>query len=391
MSFKLLKTSKKSKARLGTLKTAHGIIHTPFFMPIATKGSVKALRTEDLKKLGAEIILSNTYHLFFKPGMQILKKAKGIHGLMDWHLPVLTDSGGYQVFSLGGNKEYGGEKKNLVKITERGVEFRSVYDGSKHIFTPKKVLEIQEAIGSDIRMILDVCSPSDSSHEQAEKDLNTTLRWAKASQTAHVETHNYVSLPKSKHLLFGIVQGALFKDLRLKSVEALTKMKFDGYSIGGLAVGESMPEMYKVLDYTAPALPQDKPRYLMGVGYPEQILESVKRGIDMFDCVIPTREARHGRLYLWNSPSLRAKRSNPAFPAKFYHTVNIDSAKFAKDFSPINAKSKLPELRNHTKAYLRHLFSAQEPLALQLATLNNVEFYLDLMAKIRQAIKAEKL
>lgn len=375
MSFKLLKTSKKSKARLGILKTAHGIIHTPFFMPIATKGSVKALRTEDLKKLGAEIILSNTYHLFFKPGLQILKKAKGIHGLMDWHGPVLTDSGGYQVFSLGGNKNFGQNgKENLVKITPNGAEFRSVYDGSKHIFTPKKVLEIQAAINSDIRMILDVCSPSKCSHEQAEKDLSITLKWAREAAKLKNRYAN--------SLMFGIVQGALFKDLRLKSVEELIKMNFNGYSIGGLAVGETMPEMYKVLDYTAPALPADKPRYLMGVGYPEQILESVKRGIDMFDCVIPTREARHGRLYFFTKDITQKN---------FYKTINIDSAKFAKDFLPINAKSKLPELRNHTKAYLRHLFSAQEPLALQLATLNNVEFYLALMSKIRQAIKAGKL
>jgi len=404
MAFILLKTSKKTQARLGILKTAHGQIQTPFFMPIATKGSVKALRSEDIKKLGAEIILTNTYHLFFKPGRRILKKAGGIHGLMDWAGPVLTDSGGYQVFSLGGHKDYpptlkprqagGGAVKPLVKITEQGAEFRSVYDGSKHLFTPKKVLKIQTDINSDIRMILDVCSPSKCSHAQAEKDLNITLRWAKISQTAHVGAQ-YVTpgRGKPKYLLFGIVQGALFKDLRLKSVEELIKMDFAGYAIGGLAVGESVSEMYKVLDYAAPALPADKPRYLMGVGYPEQIAESVKRGIDMFDCVIPTREARHGRLYLWTKQAKAGLSSADVFKKGkgFYKTINITSAEFAEDFTPINPKSKLPELRNYTKAYLRHLFSAGEPLALRLATLNNVEFYLDLMAKIRQAIKAGKL
>jgi queuine tRNA-ribosyltransferase len=376
MAFKLLKTSKHSQARLGVLQTAHGKIPTPFFMPIATRGAVKTLRAGDIKNLGAAIVLGNTYHLFFKPGLKVLNKSHGLHGFMDWSGPILTDSGGYQVFSLGEHKDFGGSHKNLVKIKDNGVQFNSVYDGSKHLFTPKKVLQIQQAIGSDIRMVLDVCSPSNCLHDQAEKDLAITLKWAKITSK--------LKNKKSNYSLFGIVQGALYKDLRLKSALELKKLKFDGYAVGGLAVGESPQEMYKVLDYTVPALPKDKPHYLMGVGYPEQIVEAVKRGIDMFDCVIPTREARHGRLYFFKSnASLKNKN--------FYSTVNIRSEKFATDLSPINAGSKIPELKNYSKAYLRHLFSVEEPLALQLATLNNVEFYLSLMAKIRQAIKAGKL
>lgn len=370
---------------MGVLTTAHGKISTPFFMPVATRGAVKTLRAADLKNLGAAIVLGNTYHLFFKPGLAVLKKAGGLHNLMAWPGPILTDSGGYQVFSLGEHKDFGGTHKNLVKIKNNGVEFNSVYDGSKHLFTPKKVLQIQEAIGSDIRMVLDVCSPSNCSRDQAEKDLAITLNWAKSAVGAINESpFNASNKIKSKYLLFGIVQGALYKDLRLKSAIELKKMNFNGYAVGGLAVGESPQEMYRVLDYTVPVLPQDKPHYLMGVGYPEQIIEAVKRGIDMFDCVIPTREARHGRLYFF-------KRGAPLTNKNFYQTQNIRSEKFARDLSPINPASKIPELKNYSKAYLRHLFSVEEPLALQLATLNNVEFYLSLMEKIRQAIKSEKL
>jgi len=370
MSFKLVKKSSKSEARLGSLQTKHGLIKTPFFMSIATRGSVKALTTEDIKKLGGQIILSNTYHLYLKPGLEILKKAGGLHKFMNWPGPILTDSGGFQVFSLKDKHNTQG----LVKLSDKGVEFKSVYDGSKHFFTPKKVLEIQKIIGSDIRMVLDVCSPAKCAKLQAEKDLELTLKWAEES----------AKLKGTNFQIFGIVQGALYKDLRLKSVEKLIKLNFNGYAVGGLAVGESPEEMYQVLDYTCPALPESKPRYLMGVGYPEQIIESVKRGIDMFDCVIPTREARHGRLYFRNH---RYSLTNP----KFYTAVNIKGEKFSQDISAINAKSKFSELRNLSKSYLRHLFSVQEPLAIRLATLNNLEFYLNLMAEIRQDIKNNKL
>ena len=377
MSFKIIKNSQKSSARLGILKTKHGVIKTPFFMPIATRGSVKSLTSADLKKLGAPIILGNSYHLYLKPGLKIIKKSGDLHQFINWNGPILTDSGGFQAFSLS-DKEQGRSYKDhgsLVKITDKGVEFRSVYDGSKHLFTPNSVVKMQQAFGSDIMMVLDVCSPSKCSKKRAEKDLVITLKWARESLKSRLEARS------SK--LFAIVQGALYKDLRLKSVEKLSGMDFDGYAVGGLAVGESPTEMYKVLDYTVPELPQNKPHYLMGVGYPEQIIESVKRGIDMFDCVIPTREARHGRLY-FHSSSIIAHRS-------FYRTINIKSEKYAKDTSPINIHSKLSELREYSKAYLRHLFNVNEPLALRLATLNNLEFYLNLMAEIREAIKNNKL
>jgi len=377
MSFKIINKSQKSLARIGTLKTKHGVIKTPFFMPIATRGSVKSLTSEDLKKLGAQIVLANSYHLYLKPSLSVIKKSKGLHQFINWPGPILTDSGGYQVFSLG-SKEQGTrnrEQKKFVKITEKGVEFRSVYDGSKHLFTPKSVIKMQETFGSDIMMVLDVCSPAKCSYSQAEKDLEITLKWAK-------EALKHKS-KKENNQLFGIVQGALYKDLRLKSVKALSTLGFNGYAVGGLAVGESPSEMYKVLDYTVPELPQAKPHYLMGVGYPEQIVESVKRGIDMFDCVIPTREARHGRLYI-HSSSIIVHRS-------FYKTINIKSEKFSQDISPINKNSNLPELRHYSKAYLRHLFSVNEPLALRLATLNNLEFYLGLMSEIRELIQSNKL
>src|SRR3989339_1629656 len=393
MTFNLTGKSKKSLARTGVLKTGHGLIRTPFFMPIATRSSVKTLTAAEIKKLGGQIVLSNTYHLYLRPGLAVINQAGGLHKFMAWSGPLLTDSGGFQVFSL---KDKNAGQKSLVKVSGRGVEFKSVYDGSKHLFTPKKVLEIQQVIGSDIRMVLDVCSPAKCSKKPAEQDLEITLQWAKDSldyknSKLKIKKIGQIKKAKSKNsalgcldfLLFGIVQGALYKDLRLKSASELSRMSFDGYAIGGLAVGESPQEMYQVLDYTVPALPKDKPHYLMGVGYPEQIVEAVKRGIDMFDCVIPTREARHGRLYF--SQAATGGRQRPG--SKFYQTINIRAEKFSQDLSPINADSKLPELRQYTKAYLRHLFAVQEPLALRLATLNNLEFYLQLMSNIRQAIK----
>jgi queuine tRNA-ribosyltransferase len=427
MSFTITQKSKKSLARTGLLKTAHGLIRTPFFMPIATRSSVKTLTALEIKKLGGQIILSNTYHLYLRPGLKVLKKSGGLHKFMDWPGPILTDSGGFQVFSLDNKQGTGNrEQKSLVKIIKQGVEFKSVYDGSKHLFTPKKVLDIQRVIGSDIRMVLDVCSPAKCSKIRAEKDLEITLKWAAESlkyknskskiartkQIKNLKSEN-LSLGSFDFLLFAIVQGALYKDLRISCIKSLTDIEkkfsakgavpagrrgsasgWDGYAVGGLAVGESPKEMYQVLDYTVPALPKDKPHYLMGVGYPEQIVEAVRRGIDMFDCVIPTREARHGRLYIKNpkspfGPKLGAERKiqNP----KFYKTINIKSEKFKQDNSFINPDSKFPELRNCSKAYLRHLFSVGEPLALRLSTLNNLEFYLDLMREIRMAIKTGKL
>ncbi|MFH1456836.1 MAG: tRNA guanosine(34) transglycosylase Tgt [Patescibacteria group bacterium] len=366
--FKLLKKSKKSQARLGELETVHGIIKTPFFMPIATKGSVKSLDSSDILNLRAQIILSNTYHLYLQPGLKVLKKFKGLHNFMNWQKPILTDSGGYQVFSLS-NKTRNG--KSLRKISKKGVEFRSFIDGSKHIFTPAKVQEIQDIIGSDIKMVLDVCSPHPCTKKQAEKDLELTHLWADKSLEYHKKS-------KSKKLIFGIIQGSIYKDLRLASAKFLSSLHFDGLAIGGLAVGESNDIMYKTLDYLVPEMPENKPRYLMGVGKPENIVESVKRGIDMFDCVIPTREARHGRLYVFTTNDLKNN---------FYKIININNAKYKNSTQPINDSN----LKNYTLGYLHHLFKAQEPLALRFATLNNVKFYLDLMADLRVAINGSKL
>jgi queuine tRNA-ribosyltransferase len=370
--FKLKKQSKKSKARLGVLKTAKGEVRTPFFMPIATKAAIKSLEAKEVKELGAEIILSNTYHNLLKPGTDIIKKFGGLHKFMNNKLPILTDSGGYQVFSLA----------KFRKIKGDNIEFQSHIDGSRHVLNPKKVIDIQVILGSDIMMVLDECVGLPTTKVKALEALEHTSRWAKIA----IDYKNKLSArggPASggkKQLVFGIVQGADYKDLRVRSAQELVAMNFDGYAVGGLAVGESSKIMYKVLDYTVPELPVDKARYLMGVGYPENIIEAVKRGIDMFDCVIPTREARHGRLYIWNGKPDVTKKN-------FYSTINITNAKFAKDTKSINNTN----LKNYSRAYLHHLFKTQESLGLRLATLNNLKFYLDLMEEIRININKGKL
>jgi queuine tRNA-ribosyltransferase len=367
--FKLKKQSKKSLARLGVLKTAKGEVRTPFFMPIATKAAIKSLEAKDVKDMGAEIILSNTYHNLLKPGTDIIKKFGGLHKFMNNDLPILTDSGGYQVFSLA----------KFRKIKGDNIEFQSHIDGSKHILNPKKVIDIQVSLNSDIMMVLDECVGLPTTKAKALEALERTSKWAKIA----IDYKNKLDKKNTKikkQLVFGIVQGADYKDLRLRSAKELVKMNFDGYAVGGLAVGESSKIMYKVLDYTVPELPIDKARYLMGVGYPENIIEAVKRGIDMFDCVIPTREARHGRLYIWKGKSDVTKKD-------FYTTINITNAKFAKDTKSINNTN----LKNYSRSYLHHLFKTQEPLALRLATLNNLKFYLDMMENIRLAISKGKL
>ncbi|NCN07444.1 tRNA guanosine(34) transglycosylase Tgt [Candidatus Falkowbacteria bacterium] len=358
--YEILKESKKTKARLGKLKTAHGFIGTPFFMPIATKAAVKHLTTGEVKSLGAQIILSNTYHLYLQPGLDVLKKQGGLHKMMNWSGPILTDSGGFQVFSLS----------KIRKIMPHGVEFNSHIDGSRHTLTPKKVLEIQKIIGSDIAMILDVCPSSKDSKAKIREAVDLTTAWAK-------EAKKYKKTLNSKQLMFGIVQGGLHQDLRERSLKDLVKLDFDGYAIGGLAVGESNQEMYSVLDYLVNQMPEDKPRYLMGVGTPDNIVAAVKRGVDMFDCVIPTREARHGRLYI---------RKKSGFGAGFYETINIANAKFKNDKSSINKTN----LKQYSRAYLYQLFKTNEPLGMRLATLNNLEFYLSMMSDLRIEIKKGK-
>ncbi|MDD5289586.1 MAG: tRNA guanosine(34) transglycosylase Tgt [Patescibacteria group bacterium] len=405
--FEILHQSKKSSARRGILKTAHGAIPTPFFLPIATKGSVKALASSDLKNLGAEIILSNTYHLYLQPGLKVLKKFGGLHKFMNWQGPILTDSGGYQVFSLGAGKR---EKKDVsfVKIIKDGVKFKSFLDGSEHFFTPESVQEIQDIIGADIKMVLDVCSPHPCSKKQAAKDLELTHEWAKRALEYQRDKRYEIRDKNNKNrsaklageiqnsLLFGIVQGSTYKDLRLKSAKFLSKLNFDGLAIGGLAVGEENKKMYEVLKYTVPELPKNKPRYLMGVGKPENIIEAVKQGIDMFDCVIPTREARHGRLYLWCHPErspLRSRSEASEGPHRnitkknFYKIININNAKFKNNTKPIDKNCSCEFCQNYSAGYLQHLFKAGEPLALRLATLHNLKFFLDLFFQIRYDIK----
>lgn len=366
--YKLYKKSEISQARTGILKTKHGRIKTPFFMPIATKASVKSLTVKEVNILGAQILLSNTYHLYLRPGIKVMKKIGGLHKFMDYQGPILTDSGGYQVFSLAGTKN---RKGNLVKIKSGGVEFHSHLDGSKHYFTPKKVLDIQKVLGSDIAMVLDVCSSYPVTKKKAAKDLELTLKWARQSKL-------YMEKMKIRPLVFAIVQGSTYKDLRLQSAHELVNLNFDGYAIGGLAVGEANSDMYKVLNYTLPALPIEKPRYLMGVGRPENIIKAVKLGIDMFDCVIPTREARHGRLFI---------RTKKELKGKIYKTINITNSKFKSNTESINMTS----LKNYSLSYLHHLFRSQEPLALRMATINNLEFYLTIMEDIRKEINQGRL
>jgi len=340
-------------------------------MPIATKASVKSLDSCDLKNLGAKIVLSNTYHLLLRPGTGVIKRAGGLHKFMNWNGAILTDSGGFQIFSLAKQR----------KIKEEGAFFRSHIDGQQFVLAPELVLKVQRDLGSDIAMILDVCTPFPCSRKEAEEAVRLTSAWAIRSKNYELRIKNQES--RKKQLVFGIVQGSVYKDLRLKSVKELVDLNFDGYAVGGLAVGESRRKMYKVLDYVVPELPIDKPRYLMGVGQPEEIVEAVRRGIDMFDCVLPTRNARHGLIYAFTKNThLQGK--------KFYKTLHITNEKFKNDFFPIDKNCSCYTCKNYTRAYLRHLFSVSEPLALRLATIHNVNFYLELMRKIRKAIKNDK-
>ena len=370
-NFKLLKKSKKSQARLGILNTRKGKIKSPFFMPIGTVGAVKTLTYQDLEKLDAQIELSNTYHLMLRPGEDYLKKFGGLHKFMNWKKPILTDSGGFQVFSLA----------KIRKVKDEGVEFQSHLSGKKYFMTPEKSMDVQLKIGSDIMMVLDECVGNPCKYEIAKDAVERTTKWAERCKKF---VDKKIKKLAKKPMLFGIVQGGLHKDLRVKSAQKLKKIDFDGYAVGGLAVGEAAKEMYKALDWVCPELPEDKARYLMGVGRPEQIVAAVKRGIDMFDCVIPTREARHGRLYEFKSKiSLNTKN--------FYKTYNILNQKFKSKKEAINPNSKFEILRKYNKAYLHHLFKIKEPLAIRLATLNNLEFYLGLMSEIRKEIKSGNL
>ncbi len=350
----ILQESKQTRARLGKLYTPHGVVDTPVFMPVGTQATVKAMTPEELKDIGAQIILSNTYHLFLRPGQELIAEAGGLHQFMNWDRPILTDSGGFQVFSLG----------DLRKITEEGVSFRSHLDGSSLFLGPEKAMEIQMALGSDIAMAFDECTPYPSTHEYARNSLERTTRWAERCLKAH---------NRKDQAVFGIIQGGMYRDLREQSAKEITSLDFPGFAIGGLSVGEPKPLMYEVLDYTVPLMPREKPRYLMGVGSPDCLIEGVIRGIDMFDCVLPTRIARNGTVM-----TSRGK-------------VVIRNAEYARAMTPLDPDCDCYACRNYSKAYIRHLFKADEILGLRLTTIHNLYFLLKLMEKIRDAIKQDSL
>ncbi len=323
---------------------------TPIFMPVGTVGTVKTLTPDELKALGAEIILGNTYHLYLRPGMELMKAAGGLHNFMNWDFPILTDSGGFQVMSLSG----------LRKITEEGVKFQSHIDGSYHLFTPEKVMEIQNTVGADIIMSFDECPPYPATKEYVAKSLQTTLRWAERGLNAHKNPDHQA--------LFGIVQGGVHIDLRQESAETLIKLDFPGYSIGGLAVGESKEDMAKVTGFLNGILPENKPRYLMGAGTPMDLINNIANGVDMFDCVMPTRNARKGTVFTRNG------------------RLVIKAARYKADFNPIDPECNCYACRNFTRAYIRHLFAANELLAMRLASIHSLHFYLDLAKMCRQAV-----
>lgn len=356
MKFEIQHKDSNSKARAGYFETEHGRVETPIFMPVGTQGTVKAITSEQLKnEVGAQIILGNTYHLYLRPGTEVLENAGGLHKFMNWDKPILTDSGGFQVFSLA----------ELRKLKKDGVEFQSHLDGSKHFFTPEKVIGIQRSIGSDIMMPLDECTPFPCEYEYAEKSQKLTTDWAILNKEAFDKSD---PLYGHKQYLFGIIQGSVYKDLRENSANDLIKLDFDGYSIGGLAVGEPAEKMYEITDFTTDIIPETKPRYLMGVGRPENILESIARGVDMFDCVMPTRNARNA--YLFTSGGV----------------VTIRNATYKNDHTPLDATCDCYTCANFTRAYLRHLYIANEILALTLGTIHNLTFYLNLVKEARSRI-----
>lgn len=357
MKFKLEKTDKYTNARCGTIKTDHGNIETPIFMPVGTLGSVKALHIRELKDdVNADIILGNTYHLYLRPGTEILEQAGGLHKFNGWDRPILTDSGGFQVFSLAENR----------KLTEHGAEFRSHIDGSKHVFTPENVMDIQRTIGADIIMAFDECPPGDSDYRYAKDSLDLTHRWLDRCITRFDQTEPKYGYNQS---LFPIVQGCVYKDLRERSAEYMVSKDRDGYAIGGLAVGEPTEDMYAMIEVVNNILPQDKPRYLMGVGTPANILEGISRGVDMFDCVMPTRNGRNGMLFTSEG------------------TINIKNKKWDRDFSPVDPNGTSFVDHEYSKAYLRHLIKSNELLALQICSIHNLAFYLWLTRESRRRIK----
>ncbi|MFB3896938.1 MAG: tRNA guanosine transglycosylase [bacterium] len=378
--FKVIQQDKSTKARLGLLETPHGVVETPIFMPVGTQGTVKTATPEELIEAGAQIILSNTYHLYLRPGEQLIKEAGGLHNFMHWDKPILTDSGGYQVFSMS----------KLRKITEDGVEFQSHIDGSRHFMTPEKCMQIQHDLGADIIMAFDECTPYPCEKDYADQSMQVTTKWANRCKVEHEKRElqklevrcqmsekdqqqtNPQSAIRNPQSLFGIVQGGMYQDLRVESAKQIVALDFPGYAIGGLSVGEPKPVMYEMIETVEPHLPKEKPRYLMGVGTPEDIFEAVERGVDMFDCVMPTRNGRTGTVF-----------------TSFGRLV-IRNAQYAHDFIPLDPECDCYTCRNYTRAYIRHLINVEEILGLRLSTLHNLHFLLQIMVKIRASIRENR-
>ncbi len=355
ITYELLHVDKNSGARRGVIHTPHGDIQTPVFMPVGTQATVKSLTPEELKEIEAQIILSNTYHLYLRPGEKIVKEAGGLHKFMNWDRPILTDCGGFQVFSLG----------PLRKIYEEGVEFKSHLDGSKHFLSPEKVMQIENDLGPDIMMAFDECCPYPSTYEYTKQSMERTTRWAERCKEAH-------SRPEEQGL-FGIIQGGFYEDLRKKSAEDLIELDFPGYAIGGISVGEPKEEYLRILKYTAPLMPENKPRYLMGVGSPDYLIEAALAGIDMCDCVLPTRIARNGTAMTWKGKKV------------------IRNASFERDFTPIDDKCDCYACKNYTSAYIHHLIKTKEILGARLLSIHNLRFLTKLMERVRIEIENDNL
>ena len=354
VKYELLHIDKKTGARRGRITTPHGTIETPVFMPVGTQATVKAMKPEAVADTGAQIILANTYHLFLRPGSDIVREAGGLHRFMNWDKPILTDSGGYQVFSLGA----------MRKITEEGVMFASHIDGSRHMLSPEKSIEVQNDLGSDIIMAFDECAPKDASRKYIEKSQAMTTRWLERCVKAHQNP--------DRQALFGIMQGGFYRDLREKSAKEIVDLDLPGYAIGGISVGESREDYIGVLDYAPKLLPENKPRYVMGIGTPDYIFEAVERGVDMFDCVEPTRIARHG------------------MAMTSHGRISIKNAKFERDFTPLDPECDCYTCRNYTRAYLRHLFKAGETMSHMLLTEHNLRFLSRLSEDIRRSIEEDR-
>lgn len=352
MKYELINTD--GKARRGRLTFERGVVETPAFMPVGTYGTVKGMKTEEVEATGAHIILGNTFHLMLRPGTEIIEQHGGLHGFMNWDKPILTDSGGFQVFSLG----------KMRKITEEGVRFSSPVNGEKIMLTPERSMEVQRSLNSDVVMIFDECTPYPATHKESKDSMELSLRWAQRSKDAHGNSPN---------ALFGIVQGGMYEDLREVSINGLKAIDFDGYAIGGLSVGEPKADMIRILDHTAPLIPQNKPRYLMGVGKPEDLVEGVRRGIDMFDCVMPTRNARNGHLFVNTG------------------VIKIRNASNKTDTGPLDPTCDCYTCKNYSRAYLHHLDKCKEILGSQLNTLHNLHFYQKVMQGLRDAIEQGKL